>query len=62
MSNIDDVIRDLAEVHGHSDVSEETIREVRATLSNHYLDGMLDTPVQSDSEEVAQYDGKTECS
>jgi len=57
--DIDEVIRDIAETHGHDNVSTESIREVRSTLSHDFIDGMLDTPVeQTSSEEALHDDGK----
>ena len=57
--DIDGVIRDLAEAHGHDNVSTESIQEVRSTLSHDFIDGMLDAPAeQTSSEEALDDDGK----
>lgn len=49
--DIDGVIRDLAEAHGHDNISDDTVREVRSTLSNEFLDDMLDSPTEQASSE-----------
>ena len=66
MSDIDKVIREFADVHGYKNIDDKGIREVRSTLSNNFLDNMLDSSVStekpSSSEESHNDDGKKECS
>jgi len=58
--NIDESIKDLAEVHGYTDMSDDGIREVRSTLANNFLDGMLDSSSEQVSTEESHNDnGKT---
>ena len=59
-SGMDEVIRDLTEAHGHENVTDDGIREIRSTLSHDYLDNMLDSSQQDGGEN--HNDGKTECS
>ena len=60
--DINDVIRDLAGTHGHKDLSEAGVKEVRSALSNNFLDDMLDSSGNTSTEEKSHDDGKTECS
>jgi len=39
---MDDIIRDLAAAHGHEDLSDEQLKKVKTTLSNSYVDHVLD--------------------
>jgi len=40
---MDDVIRDLAKAHGHENLTDGAVKQVKSKLSNAYIDQILDT-------------------
>ena len=59
---MDDAIRDIAQSHGHEDLSDETVHEVKRKLSESYIDSILDTgtelghPIDSGTTDETQGD------
>lgn len=57
---MDDVIRDLAGYHGHGDLPDQTVTEVKRKLSEAYIDDILDgSSVFSDTGTAAPTDSGT---
>jgi len=46
MSPQDQVLRDLAALHGRPDVSDQELRQVKRAVANEFLDQLIATPIE----------------
>lgn len=53
---MDDIIRDLARSHGHANLSDAQVKELRTKLGNAYLDGLMDKDARTQNTNVSGYD------
>ena len=50
----DDVIRDLAALHGRPDISDDEVKTVKKALTNAHIDGLLDAPQEKENDGEAK--------